>query len=265
MRFKILITNDDGIEAPGIRHLIETLAPIGDIWVVAPETEQSGKSLSITTTESIALKQVDRFGSTLAWSVRGTPADCTKIGLSILHLKPDLIVSGINKGSNAGRNVLYSGTVGGVVEGVLRGIPGIAFSCCDIKDPEYNRLTPFIPPIVEYILGNPLPAGTLLNVNFPHTKEHMPWPKISEIQGIKLTRQGKGYWIERVVDAQTSHTLVKFSAQAVVYEEEPDSDMHWLKMGYIAAVPIHVDELTDWRYFHGNKDSFEQITSCPIS
>ncbi len=265
MKFKILVTNDDGIEAPGIKELVEALHPIADLWVVAPESEQSGKSLSITTIEPIALKQVERFGSIPAWSIRGTPADCTKIGLSILHLKPDLIVSGINKGSNAGRNVLYSGTVGGIVEGVLRGIPGIAFSCCDIKDPEYSRLSPFIPPIVEYILKNPLPSGTLLNVNFPHTKESMPWPIVTEIQGVKLTRQGKGYWIERVIESQTSHSHVKFGAQALIYEEELDSDMHWLKLGYIAAVPIHVDELTDWRYFHGHKDPFEQITSCPLS
>ncbi len=276
MKFKVLITNDDGIYAPGIRELVATVSSFADVWVVAPENEQSGKSLSITTQKTLILREVNLFTQSntkeiSAWSVSGTPADCTKVAISVLNFTPDIIISGINKGSNAGRNVLYSGTVGGVIEGVLRGFPGIAFSCCDIQHPEYHRLTPFIQPMVEYILDKPLPAGTLLNVNFPHTHEDSPWPKIQEIQGVKLASQGRGYWIEdlksplaiRKHSQQEKH--IDFGAQPALYEENTNTDMYWLERGYIAAVPIHVDELTDWRYFNKHQESFESITTCQIS
>ena len=261
----ILINNDDGIEAPGIENLIYALKDYAQITVVAPEGEQSGKSMSITTREPLVVNQVSKFGSIPAWSVRGTPADCTKVALSIFKIKPDLIVSGINRGSNAGRNVLYSGTVGGVIEGILRGIPGIAFSCCDMKDPEYHRLTPFIEPMISFIQKNPLPFGTLLNVNFPHTQEDTPWNKTTQIQGIKLTSQGKAFWVEDVYESEPILSNIRFGAKAMHFSDDEQSDIYWLERGYITAVPIHVDQLTDFTYFSKNKDHFEYITTCPVA
>lgn len=264
-KLNILITNDDGINAPGLKALVETLAPLANITVVAPANEQSAKSLSLTRTP-LHITPASNFSDTAAWSVSGTPVDCIKVAISVLHLTPDLIVSGINKGSNAGRNVLYSGTVGGVIEGALRGIPGIAFSCCDIRYPEYDRLCAYLWNIVEFTLLHPLPFGTILNVNFPTTVEDYPTKSTKEILGIKLTRQGKTYWIEQYPPKppQMGERIVEFGVRIEPQEEPEDSDVYWLERGYIAAVPIHIDELTDWRYFREYKTPFEQSTTCSL-
>jgi 5'-nucleotidase len=268
-KLNILITNDDGITAPGIKYLVEAITPFALVTVVAPATEQSAKSLSLTRTP-LRVTPVDIF-NTPSWSVDGTPVDCIKVALSVLHLQPDLIISGINKGSNAGRNVLYSGTVGGAIEGSLRGIPGIAFSCSDIEDPEYERLCAYVWNIIQFVVGNPLPFGTILNVNFPTTMRDYPTKSTRHIQGVKLTRQGKTYWIEhypsnaqQLMSQKGSEHIVEFGVTIAPKDEEEDSDIYWLEKGYITAVPIHIDELTDWRYFRRYKSSFEQSTICPI-
>lgn len=254
-RPKILITNDDGIFAPGIRHLWNSLKEVADTTIVAPASEQSAVGLSITLRNPLRLHQIEWPGQTNAWSITGTPADCIKMGLKVvLDSKPDLIVSGINRGSNAGRNILYSGTVGGTIEGILQGIPGIAFSCLDYFDTNYKKVESYIPKIVEYILSNPLPTGTLLNVNFP-ANHH-------EIQGCKLTRQGKEFWAddphERSHPAE-GHTYYWLGAKLQQFDEHEDSDISWLSKGYVAAVPVHVNELTDLTHWQKAKDHFENV------
>lgn len=251
----ILITNDDGIHAQGIKHLWNALKDVADITVVAPAHEQSAVGLGITIRQPMFIEKHKWDGSD-AWAVTGTPADCVKMALKVvLKEKPDLIVSGINRGSNSGRNVLYSGTVAATIEGVFQGIPSIAFSCHDYFDPNYLAIEPFIPKVVTHILANPLPEGTLLNVNFPNP------PAGENIRGIKLTRQGKEYWIENPdcrshpVEGRSYYWM---GAAIKEYEEAEDSDVMWIKKGYAAAVPVHVGELTDFKHLLAQKNCFEE-------
>lgn len=254
-RPKILVTNDDGIHAPGIRHLWSALKDIADLTIVAPASEQSAVGLSITVRNPLRIHAVDWPENTAAWSITGTPADCVKMGVKIiLKEKPDLIVSGINRGSNAGRNVMYSGTVGGTIEGIIQGIPGIAFSCLDYFDTDYKKVETFIPHLVDYVLKHPLPTGTLLNVNFP-SNHH-------EIKGIKLTRQGKEFWAEDPHERNhpaEGHSYYWLGAKLQQFEEHEDSDILWLSRGYIAAVPVHVGELTDHNHLYNTREHFEGI------
>lgn len=251
----ILITNDDGIHAPGIQHLWKALAPHVNLSIVAPETEQSATGLSITTSRPLLTKRHDWGSCTAAWSVSGTPADCVKLGLSaILNHKPHLIVSGINRGSNAGRNILYSGTVGAAIEGVLQGIPSIAFSCYDFYDTDYSRVEKYLLPILFHVVEHPLPKGTLLNVNFPKKS-------IGSIAGFKMTRQGKERWKEspdKRIHPVEKEAYFWLGAELSVHEEEEDCDISWLSKGYVAAVPIHVGELTDHDHVMTYRDQFEQ-------
>jgi 5'-nucleotidase len=251
----ILITNDDGINAPGIRFLWQALREIAEITIVAPHTEQSAVGLGITIRTPLYLEKIDRFEESPAWSVSGTPVDCVKMGLSLLmKKKPDLIVSGLNRGSNAGRGVFYSGTVAGVIEGVLRDIPGIALSCVDFDMPDYEGAAKHVTAIVQHVQENPLPSGTLLNVNFPS----------GPIKGIKLTRQGKEYFMEdptmrnHPFENQNYYWL---GAKLAQFEEEEDSDIVWLRKGYIAAVPVFVGELTNSDHLASHRDRFEQLVS----
>ncbi len=250
---KILVTNDDGIMAPGLRHLWEALVDIAELHIVAPATEQSAVGLGLTIRHPIQIEAVDLKEPASAWKVTGTPADCIRLGLSvILGFKPDLIVSGINRGSNAGRNVLYSGTIGGVIEGTLRNVPGIAFSCSDFVNPDYKKAAPLIAPLVQHLLEHPLPKGTLLNVNFPETEE---------ILGIKMARQGKGLWVEDP-DKRThpeGHHYYWLGGKWQDHDEHEESDVHLLKQGYAAAVPIHINELTDLAHFHERKERFNKF------
>lgn len=251
----ILITNDDGINAQGITNLWNALHSIADITIVAPASEQSGVGLGITTRDPLRIERHHGFGSCHAWSVTGTPADCVKMALNVvMDRRPDFIVSGINRGTNAGRNVLYSGTVAGAIEGVFQGIPSLAFSCWDYKDPDYLSALPYIPAIVHNTLLHPLPFGTLLNVNFP--------PRIHEIKGVKLARQGKAFWKEnpdKRNHPSDEHSYYWMGIQLAQFEETEDSDIHWLHKGYVAAVPMHVGELTDHKHLSDRKASFEAL------
>jgi len=249
----ILITNDDGIHAPGLRHLWECLRSIANINIIAPLTEKSGVGLAITIRDPLRIEKVETFPNTPAWSVSGTPADCVKMAIKVIYDQPpDIIVTGINRGSNAGRNVLYSGTVAGAIEGVMHNIPSIAFSCWENKDPDYSRTSPFIPRILNYVLEHPMPSGTLLNVNFP--RDHLP------IQGVKLTRQGKEFWEANPDKRQhpvEEHSYYWMGAKLAEFDEEHDSDIAWLRQGYAAAVPVHVHELTDHMHLRKQKAHFD--------
>lgn len=254
-RPSILITNDDGIYAKGIFHLWQALRNTCDVNIIAPATEQSCVGMGITLRKPLHIHQVDWAAPTPAWSVSGTPADCVKLGFKeILDKKPDLVVSGINRGTNAGRNVLYSGTVAGTIEAVLKGVPGIAFSCYDYDDPNFARAEPYISQIVNYVMQHPLPSGTLLNVNFP--------PASKKIQGFKMARQGKGIWEEMPEKRHhplEGHVYYWLGAKTSLQEEHEEADMALLQEGYVTAVPIKVAELTDHDHLQSYKHSFEQF------
>ncbi len=253
-RPNILITNDDGIHAPGIKHLWQSIKDIANVTVIAPAAGQSAVGLSITVSHPLQIHKMDWHDEPRAWCVAGTPADCVKMALSVvLDNPPDLIVSGINRGTNAGRNVLYSGTVGGVIEGVLHDIPGIAFSCRDYPSPKYENVEEYVPTVVEYVLNNPLPIGTLLNVNFPEDTT-------KGVQGFKMTRQGMEFWgedpDERSHPAE-GHSYYWMGAQLVEFDEHENSDITWLKKGYMTAVPVHVGDLTDHQHLDNHMGHFE--------
>lgn len=250
----ILMTNDDGIGASGIRHLWSALKHKAHLTIVAPSAEQSAVGLSITLRHPLHINACTWFDHTPAWSINGTPSDCVKLGLGvIMEAKPDLVVSGINRGNNSGRNMLYSGTVAAAIEAVIHDIPGIAFSCYDYHETDYALVESYIPKIIDYILQHPMPKGTLLNVNFP-SKSH------KKIHGIKFTRQGQGYWMENP-DKRSHpteyHSYYWLGAKLYECEEEADSDVYWLQRGYATAVPIHVGELTHHLYLASQKSHFD--------
>lgn len=254
MRPFLLITNDDGIHAPGIKHLWQAVHEFADVVIVAPHAEKSGCGLSITWTKPLHIRPVLWEKNASAWSLNGTPADCVKMALAvILERKPDMIISGINRGSNSGRTVLYSGTIGGVIEGSLKGIPGIAFSFSDFEEPPLSSTKKYIYPIIKYFIENPFPTGTLLNVNFPYNAK-------DRISGIRVARQGKSYWQEapdRRIHPEGAPYYWLGGAWGSV-DEEPHTDVALLDQGYIAIAPIHVAELTCQKSYEKFKNFSEK-------
>lgn len=253
----ILICNDDGIHSRGIRHLYNAIKPFADCVVAAPLVEKSGAGLSITFTKPLQIQTIhwDDEINTPAYRINGTPADCVKLAVTVLlDKKPDLIVSGINKGSNAGRNVLYSGTIGAVIEGVLKKIPGIAFSCSELTDPNFLSAEKYIYPIIDYFLKNPIEPDSFLNVNFPK--------KEKTIKGFKIASQGVGYCLE-IPDKRlhpNGHTYYWMATDWNKEEEKNEhSDVTLLEDGYITAVPVNIGDLTCKKQFEKHKESFEKI------
>jgi 5'-nucleotidase len=249
---KILITNDDGITASGIWHLWNALKDKADLTIVAPAIQKSGAGLGLTLHKPITINPVKWEGETAAWKVSGTPADCVRFGLRVvLNEKPDIIVSGINRGSNAGRNVLYSGTIGGVIEGAMKEIPGIAFSSVEFDEPRFESIESYIYPIVEHFLEHPLESGTVINVNFPS--------KFEKFKGVKMARQGRSLWVEDPDERlhPDGEPYYWHGGQWSHHEEHDDSDIALLSEGYVTAVPIHVHELTDHGFFSKRKSHFE--------
>jgi 5'-nucleotidase len=258
MKPLILLSNDDGIHAPGIRHLWEALheANFAELVIAAPASEKSGTGVAITWDKPIHVQKVSWPEQTSAWSVDGNPADCVKMAEAvILKRKPDLIVAGINAGSNAGRNVLHSGTVGAVIEGALRDIPGVAFSCENGREPNFEVAKKYVAYICQYLLKNPLPKGTILNVNIPHAAK-------TAVKGMKWTRQGKGRWAESpYLHLETDKGLSYFlGGKPEERDEENCCDISWLKEGYLTAVPLYVHELTDERCLKEKKGNFENFS-----
>ena len=192
---KILVTNDDGIYSSGIYALWEAVSQLGSVSVVAPSTEKSAVSHAITIDNLLRTKYIERSGGFKGWAVTGTPADCTKLAIKeILDHKPDLIVSGINRGSNLGNNILYSGTVSAATEGAIFNIPSIAISLDSYKIDDWNGAQIAVGKIAENVLKYGLPKGTLLNVNVPYCNP-------SDVKGIKVTRQGNQYFKDEYNDA----------------------------------------------------------------
>lgn len=237
----ILITNDDGIQSPGIKHLWDAVREFANIAIIAPHSEKSGSSLATTCSNSLTAREVSWEDGTPAWSIQdGTPADCVKMALNILlpH-PPQLILSGVNSGSNAGRTILYSGTVGGVIEGAMRGVPGIAFSFTDFVFPTLGIVKPFISSIVKHFLNSPLPAGSFVNATFPKLEKG--------IQGVRMARQGHSCWLG--IPQKRTHPSggihYHLGSQWSSHDEPLDSDIALLQQGYLTVVPLHIGDLTD--------------------
>jgi 5'-nucleotidase len=235
----ILISNDDGIESPGLKALVNSVKDLGDITVVAPDSPQSGMGHAITVSEPLRLEEVQDFGpSILAYRSNGTPADCVKLAVSIiLHQKPDIVISGVNHGSNSSINAIYSGTVSAAMEGVIEGVPAAAFSLLDYAiDAAMEPTQPYTRRITQQLLENNLPKGVLLNVNIPASSE-------TPLAGVKVCRQAHAKWQENFDEREdpTGRKYYWLVGNFVNYDEGEDTDEYALHHNYVAVTPIQYD------------------------
>ncbi|MBJ6366478.1 5'/3'-nucleotidase SurE [Snuella sedimenti] len=235
----ILITNDDGINAPGIRTLIDIMNTIGDVVVVAPDSPQSGMGHAITLDSTLYVQQV-KLGndSQPEYSCSGTPADCVKLAIrEILDRKPDLCVSGINHGSNSSINVIYSGTMSAAIEAGIEGIPAIGFSLLDYKwHANFEATKPYVKKITEQVLEHGLPDGVILNVNIPNIPS-------KDIKGIKVCRQAKANWVEEFDKRKNPQGKDYYwlTGKFVNLDHGEDTDEWALENGYVSVVPTQFD------------------------
>jgi 5'-nucleotidase len=235
----ILVTNDDGIVAPGIRALIAVMKEIGDVVVVAPDSPQSAMGHAITINNTLKLERVhldNEIGQ--EYSCSGTPVDCVKIAVNeVLKRKPDLCVSGINHGSNSSINVIYSGTMSAAVEAGIEDIPAIGFSLLDYSwDADFEPIKKHIKQITLEVLDKGLPEGVVLNVNFPKLAQEA-------IKGIKICRQAKAMWQEEF-DKRTNPQGKEYywlTGKFVNQDKGTDTDEWALANGYISIVPVQFD------------------------
>lgn len=242
-RALILVTNDDGYDAPGIRNLVALAREFGEVLLVGPMNGQSGMSHAVTLHEPIRVQKISEEPGLKVYACSGTPADCVKIALNqILKVKPDLLLSGINHGSNSSVSLFYSGTVAAVVEGCMNNVPSIAFSVDDhSKNADFELAVHYGRTVIREALKRGLPVKTCLNINFPKIP-------LSACKGIKLCRQTNGVWkeeFERRVDPQGKDY---YWLTGYFHNEEPDqrdTDDYWMQQNYGAIVPIKVD-VTDY-------------------
>ncbi len=235
----ILVTNDDGIFAPGITALAKIASKFGDIVVVAPDKPQSGMGHAITINSTIRIQKSHYHKALMEYSCSGTPVDCVKMAVNhILKKRPDLVISGINHGSNSSINVIYSGTMSAAIEGALEGTPSIGFSLCDYSiEADFSQAEKFIEKIIEQTLKSGMPKGVCLNVNIPKLKAE-------DIKGIKVVRQAKANWVERFDERKDPYGRDYYwlTGEFVNFEPESlDTDEWALSNGYISVVPTQAD------------------------
>jgi 5'-nucleotidase len=233
----ILVVNDDGITAHGIKALIDVMQEIGKVVVVAPDSPQSGMGHAITIGKPLRLDQVDIYEGVEMYRCSGTPVDCVKLAVNkvLKGQKPHLCVSGINHGLNNSINILYSGTMSAAVEGAIEGIPSIGFSLDDFTlQADFSHCLKFVKEIALQVLQNPLPVATLLNVNFPAT---------ANIKGIKICRQANAKWAEEFDERMDPHKRPYFWLTGVFQLNDggEDTDVWALEHGYASVVPVQFD------------------------
>ncbi len=250
----ILVTNDDGVSAPGIRNLIEWMQELGEVVVVAPAGPQSGMGHAITISKPLRLDEVDLYPNIKAYQASGTPVDCVKLAVDVvLHRKPDLLVSGINHGSNSSINVIYSGTMSAAVEGAIEDIPSIGFSLCDYSyNANFAPIKKHLLAIAKNVLKNGLPKGTLLNVNFPKVEDE------TGIKGIKICRQCKAKWQENFDERKDpgGRSYYWLTGKFINGDHGEDTDEWALANDYVSVVPTQFDltayhaipYLNDWEF-----------------
>ena len=233
----ILVVNDDGITAPGIKALMNTMATIGRVVVVAPDSPQSGMGHAITIGKPLRLDKVDVYEGIEAYRCSGTPVDCVKLAVNkiLKGKKPDLCVSGINHGLNNSINVLYSGTMSAAVEGAIESIPSIGFSLDDYTmEADFSHCGKYVKQIALQVLQNGLPAATLLNVNFP---------KGNDIKGIKICRQANAKWAEEFDERLDPYQRPYYWLTGVfeLNDNGEDTDNWALAHNYVSVVPVQFD------------------------
>jgi 5'-nucleotidase len=233
---RVLVSNDDGVDAPGIRILAEALRVAGhEVTVVAPDRDRSGASNSLTLDQPIRAQRRDNN----VWSVAGTPTDCVHLALSgMLEADPDMVLSGVNNTSNLGDDVIYSGTVAAAMEGRCLGLPAIAVSLAssDHKPLHYDSAARAAVAITARLLTDPLPADTILNVNVPD----LPW---DDIKGFEVSRLGHRHRAEPCIrqDDPRGRPIWWIGPPGPAQDAGPGTDFHAVRSGYISITPIHVD------------------------
>ncbi|MDR2292689.1 MAG: 5'/3'-nucleotidase SurE [Prevotellaceae bacterium] len=239
-RLRIFVTNDDGVNAKGIEALVEMVQPYGEVYVLAPLSVNSGMSQAVTITVPVRLKKIREAENLKIYACTGTPTDCVKLAFS--HILPDkkadLLVSGINHGSNSSTSVLYSGTLAATTEGIMYNTPSIGFSLCDYNaDADFSACIQLGRKIIDKILNENFGIDSYLNVNFPKLPQ-------SEIKGIKICRQAKGVWREEFEKRIDPQGIDYYWLTGNYVNEEPnaaDTDETWLAKGYATIVPQTLD------------------------
>ena len=234
----ILVTNDDGITSPGIRRLVDAVRPLGEVYVVAPDSPQSGMGHAITIEDPLRLEPVSLFDDITAYQCTGTPVDCVKLAVDkVLHRKPDLCVSGINHGSNSSINVIYSGTMSAAMEAAITGIPAVGFSLLAYDwGADMTASHHYARNIAREVLEKGLPDHGLLNVNIPA----LP---LEEIKGAKFCRQADAKWQEEFNERIDPRGRQYFwlTGKFVNFDKGNDTDVWALEHGYVSIVPVLYD------------------------
>lgn len=235
----ILVCNDDGIESKGIFTLVDIMKEIGDVIVVAPDSPQSGMGHAITIGNTLRLTKTEIHQDVISYKCSGTPADCVKLAKHhvLKDNKPDLVVSGINHGSNTSISVLYSGTMSAAIEAAIEGMPAIGFSLCDYSsDADFEHTREYVLKISQQVLKNGLPKGVALNVNFP--------PKRNEpLKGIKVCRQARAKWEEEFDERFDPNGRRYFwlAGNFVNFDKGEDNDEWAIANNYASVVPVQFD------------------------
>jgi 5'-nucleotidase len=235
----ILVTNDDGISAPGIRNLVEAVKGLGKVVVVAPDKPQSGMGHAITIGNPLRLQHMPHvFEGVEAWSCSGTPVDCVKLAVDkVLRRKPDLCLSGINHGANHSINVIYSGTMSAAVEAAIESIPSIGFSLLDYSvEADFGPARKYVRMIVEQVLSRPMDKHLILNVNFPAVPDSL-------IKGVKICRQAYAKYEEDFVERNdpNSRKYYWLTGKFVNFDRGRDTDVWALEHNYVSVVPVQFD------------------------
>ncbi len=238
----ILVTNDDGITAPGIRNLVEAAKEFGKVVVVAPDSPQSGMGHAITIGHPLRLHKVDVFEGVESWQTSGTPVDCVKLARDkVLHTKPDICLSGINHGANHSINIIYSGTMSAAMEAAIEGIPSAGFSYLDYNfEADMGVCKQVVREVLQKMLNTDLPPHTLFNVNIPKIPQ-------ANFKGLKLCRQAYAKWEEEFDEREDprGEKYYWMTGRFQNLDKGTGTDVEALKEGYASVVPVKFD-LTDY-------------------
>ena len=247
-KLSILVSNDDGINAEGIYALVHALKKIADVTVVAPASQQSAVGHAITVNYPLRAIPFHKNSDFFGFAVEGTPADCVKLGVKFLvKEKPDMVISGINHGSNTAINIIYSGTVSAATEGMILGIPSIAISLTSYQNQDFSYAAEFAARLALLVAKQGLPPKTLLNVNVPAVPAE-------EIKGVKITKQGISTWEDRfdVRRDPANREYFWLTGSMNVKDTDPDSDQIAVRDNFVSVTPVRYD-LTDNNLLHAMK------------
>jgi 5'-nucleotidase len=240
----ILVCNDDGIDAEGLEALVKSMKRIGEVTVVAPLSHQSGMGHAMTLGKPHRITKWYKHKQFFGYAVSGTPVDCVKTAMThiLKNRKPDLVVSGINYGSNTAINILYSGTIGAAMEAAIFGIPSIAFSLTTYANADFAYAAKFARQLAQKVLANGLPAETLLTVNVPNVPE-------SKIKGVVITHQGKSKWIEEMLERSDAYGQPYYWLRGTMelFDKNLEADEFAIRENYVSVTPINYD-LTNYRF-----------------